>query len=102
VPVGNFAGASADELFGRLGADTSHGPAGGLRGLATGAIGNEASTGFSNVVYDLVTTGTVTPGDWSQQGLVGGFSRSMMTGATRGAIGELGAAPESAAAPPQP
>jgi LysM repeat protein len=102
IPVGNFAGAAADELLGRLGADTSRGLAGGIRGLATGAVGNEASTVFSNVVFDLVTTGKVSPGDWSVQGLVGGFSRSMMTGFTRGSVGELGAAPDSVGTPPEP
>ena len=102
IPVGNFAGAGADELLGRLGADTSQGLAGGVRGMVAGAVSNEASTVLSNVVFDLVTTGKVSPGDWSVQGLVGGFSRSMMTGFTRGSIGELGAAPDSVGTPPEP
>jgi LysM repeat protein len=102
VPVGNIAGIAAGELLGRLGADASRGLAGGVRGMAAGALGNEASTVFSNVVFDLVTTGKVSPRDWSVQGLVGGFSRSMMTGFTRGSIGELGAAPDSVATPARP
>ncbi|MGE2818252.1 LysM peptidoglycan-binding domain-containing protein, partial [Mycobacterium heidelbergense] len=102
IPVGNFAGATADRVLGRLGSETSRGLTGGIRGMVAGAVGNEASTVFSNVVFDLVTTGTVSPGDWSAQGLVGGFSRSMMTGATRGFIGELGAAPDAAGAAPKP
>jgi LysM repeat protein len=102
IPVGNAAGAAADELLGRLGADTSQGLAGGVRGMVAGAVGNESSTVLSNVVFDLVATGKVSPGDWSVQGLVGGFSRSMMTGFTRGSIGELGAAPDSVATSPEP
>ncbi|OMC13530.1 LysM peptidoglycan-binding domain-containing protein [Mycobacterium sp. SP-6446] len=102
VPVGNFAGAAADKFLGRLGADTSRGLAGGIRGVFAGAIGNECSTVFSNVVFDLVTTGKVSPGDWSAQGLIGGFSRSMTTGFTRGSIGELGATPDTAETPAKP
>src|SRR5262249_55034690 len=44
IPVGNFAGAAADKLLGRLGADTSRGLAGGIRGMVAGAVGNESST----------------------------------------------------------
>ena len=99
IPVGNFAGAAADELLGHLGADTSQGLAGGVRGMVAGAVGNESSTVVSNVVYDLVTTGKVSPGDWSVQGLVGGFSRSTLTGFTRGSVGELGAAPDGVGTP---
>ena len=102
IPVGNFTGAAADRLLGRLGADTSRGLAGGVRGTVAGAVGNESSTVLSNAVFDLVTTGKVSPGDWSAEGLVGGFSRSAMTGFTRGSIGELGAAPDSVGTPPKP
>jgi LysM repeat protein len=102
IPIGNLAGRAADEALGLLGADTSRGLAGGVRGLASGAVGNEASTVFTNVVYDLLTTGKVDPGSWSVQGLVGGFSRSMTTGFTRGYVGELGAAPDSVGSGPEP
>lgn len=102
VPVGNATGAAADLAGEWLGVDTSRGLAGGIRGMVSGGFGNECSTVFSNVVFDLVATGKVSPGDWSAQGLVGGFSRSMMTGFTRGFIGEIGFPSETGSTPTEP
>jgi LysM repeat protein len=102
VPVGNATGEAADWAGEWLGVDTSRGVAGGIRGMVSGGFGNECSTVFSNVVFDLVTTGKVSPGDWSAQGLVGGFSRSMMTGFTRGFIGKIGFPSETGSTPSEP
>ncbi|MBO0879099.1 MAG: hypothetical protein J2P17_01700 [Mycobacterium sp.] len=93
VPVGDFTGATLDRAFDQFGADTSRGLAGAVRGLTAGAVGNEASTVVTNVIFDLATTGTVDPSDWDPAGLVGGFTRSMITGSIRGYIGELGGDP---------
>ncbi|WP_175611337.1 LysM peptidoglycan-binding domain-containing protein [Mycobacterium sp. SP-6446] len=99
VPGGNFAGATLDKLLGGLGADTSQGLAGGIRGLAAGGFGNVCSGQIYGIASGVLTTGK--PQYPNAEGLIGAVIRGT-AGFPRGSIGELGAAPDSVGRPPEP